>query len=80
LQKDLLVFHSPIDTTVGIGNTGLIFQATKRPKSCVSLDIADCLLSKRAGANYAAQDITVWAERYINNSDAPEIHALKAIE
>ena len=80
MQKDLLVFHSPIDATVGIGNAGLIFQATKRPKSYVSLDTADCLLSKRADATYAAKVIAAWAELYINNSDAPEVRAPKAIE
>ena len=80
LKKALLIFHSPIDATVGIENAGQIFQAAKHPKSFVSLDTADHLLSKRADATYVAQVITAWAGRYIANSDAPTTRTPKAIE
>jgi alpha/beta superfamily hydrolase len=46
LRKALLVFHAPRDATAGIENAGQIFQAAKHPKSFVSLDDADHLLSR----------------------------------
>lgn len=79
LKKALLVFHSPVDTTVGVENAGQIFQAAKHPKSFVSLDNADHLLSKRTDAVYVAEVIATWAGRYIANSDAPQAKAPKAI-
>lgn len=79
LKKALLVFHSPIDATVGVENAGVIFQAAKHPKSFVSLDNADHLLSKRADAVYVAQVIAAWAGRYIVNENAPATLAPKVI-
>src|SRR5262249_37643042 len=54
LGKALLIFHAPRDQTVGIENAGAIFQAAKHPKSFVSLDDADHLLTRRADAIYVA--------------------------
>ena len=68
LGKALLVFHSPIDNVVGIENAQEIYIAAKHPKSFVSLDDADHLLSKRADAVYCANVIAAWAERYIGTS------------
>jgi putative redox protein len=70
LHKALLVFHSPTDDTVGIGNATYIFTHAKHPKSFVSLAGADHLLSKRGDAVYVANVIAAWAERYL---DQPEI-------
>lgn len=72
LKKPLLVFHSPIDDIVGVENAGNIFAAAKHPKSFVSLDKADHLLSKREDAAYVAQVIVAWAQRYIEGLEAPE--------
>ncbi|MBR0775072.1 OsmC family protein [Bradyrhizobium diazoefficiens] len=66
LHKALLVMHSPVDDTVGIDNATRIFVAAKHPKSFVSLDHADHLLSKPADALYAADVIAAWASRYID--------------
>ena len=63
MRKALLVFHSPVDETVGIDNAGAIFQAARHPKSFVSLDDADHLLTRRADAEYAANVIAGWASR-----------------
>ena len=52
LRKALLVFHSPVDATVGIDNASKIFAAAKHPKSFVSLADADHLLSRRGDAGY----------------------------
>lgn len=68
LRKALLVFHAPADETVGIENAGRIFQAAKHPKSFVSLDNADHLLSKRADAAYVADVISAWASRYLDDA------------
>ena len=65
LGRALLVLHSPIDQTVGIENAGEIFGAAKHPKSFVSLDQADHLLSRSEDAAYAASVIAGWADRYL---------------
>jgi uncharacterized protein len=64
LGRALLVMHSPRDATVDIGNATRIFLAAKHPKSFVSLDHADHLLSARPHAIYAANVIAAWAEPY----------------
>jgi putative redox protein len=68
LHKALLVMHSPVDDTVGIDNATKIFAAAKHPKSFVSLDHADHLLTKPADALYAADVITAWAGRYVETA------------
>jgi len=66
LGAALLVFHSPLDTIVSIDEAGSIFQAALHPKSFVSLDKADHLLSKAADAEYVATTIASWASRYLD--------------
>jgi putative redox protein len=70
LRKALLVFHAPRDAIVGIENAGHIFAAAKHPKSFVSLDDADHLLSRKADAVYVARVLAAWAARYLNGSEA----------
>jgi putative redox protein len=65
LRIPLLVLHSPLDSTVGIENAARIFAAAKHPKSFISLDDADHLLTRRADADYAAAMISTWASRYL---------------
>lgn len=65
MKKALIVFHAPLDATVGIENAGAIFQAAKHPKSFVSLDDADHLLTRRADAVYVADVLSSWAARYL---------------
>lgn len=65
LGKALLIFHAPRDQIVGIENAGLIFGAARHPKSFVSLDDADHLLTRRADAIYVAEVLAAWATRYI---------------
>ncbi|MFT7683455.1 MAG: putative OsmC-like protein/esterase/lipase [Moritella dasanensis] len=65
LNKALLVLHSPIDLTVDIADAEKIYKAAKHPKSFVSLDTADHLLSKSIDSEYVAQTISGWASRYI---------------
>jgi pimeloyl-ACP methyl ester carboxylesterase len=65
LRRALLVMHSPRDATVDIDNATRIFMAAKHPKSFVSLDTADHLLTAREDAAYAANVIAAWAARYV---------------
>lgn len=65
LGKALLVMHAPRDAIVGIDNASKIFLAARHPKSFVSLDDADHLLSDAAAATYAADVIVAWAGKYI---------------
>jgi len=78
LKKALLVFHAPRDTVVGIDNAAEIFKAAKHPKSFVSLDDADHLLSRRADAIYVADVLAAWAARYLPKA-APAKDALAAM-
>ncbi len=71
MREALLVLHSPRDDTVGIDNAGMIFEAARHPKSFVSLDDADHLLTRRADAEYAASVIAGWASRYVPAIDVP---------
>lgn len=66
LRKPLLVMHSPLDRVVSINHAEKIYVAAKHPKSFVSLDKADHLLSNKADAEYAAAVIAQWADRYID--------------
>jgi len=68
LNSALMIVHSPQDTIVGIDNASSIYQAAKHPKSFVSLDGADHLLSKPQDAIYTGNTIAAWASRYIEIS------------
>ena len=72
LGKALLVFHSPIDDTVSIDEAAKIYTAAKHPKSFISLDKADHLLSRRKDSEYVSEVIASWAARYLDLSDARE--------
>lgn len=65
LRKPLLVFHAPTDQTVGIENATELFVAAKHPKSFVSLDDADHLLTRQEDAFYVGDVAVSWAARYI---------------
>jgi putative redox protein len=67
LRLPLLVAHSSRDTTVGIDNAARIFAAAKHPKSFISPDDTDHLLTRRADAEYAAAMIATWASRYLRS-------------
>lgn len=66
LNKALLVLHSPVDLVVDITDAEKIYKTAKHPKSFISLDNADHLLTKEADSEYVAQTISGWASRYIN--------------
>ncbi len=70
LKRALLIFHSPVDRIVGIDSAAEIYQAAKHPKSFVSLDDADHLLSRKEDAVYVAEVLSAWASRYIGDGPA----------
>lgn len=65
LGRALLVMHSPVDDTVDVSNAMRIFQLAKHPKSFVSLDDMDHLLTRRDDGAYVAGVIAAWSERYL---------------
>jgi len=65
LGASLLVLHAPRDATVGVENASDIFLAAKHPKSFVTLDDADHLISRPKDAEYAADVIAAWSKRYL---------------
>ena len=65
LKAALLVLHAPQDAIVSIDNASQIFLAAKHPKSFVTLDDADHLITRAADAEYAADVIATWATRYL---------------
>ncbi|MCB9960390.1 MAG: OsmC family protein [Rhodospirillaceae bacterium] len=84
LHRALLVCHAPGDDIVGIDNASKIFLAARHPKSFVSLDTADHLLSNRADAAYVADVITAWADRYLPRPEgvlpAADLHGDVVVE
>ncbi|MFC5382600.1 alpha/beta fold hydrolase [Aquipuribacter nitratireducens] len=65
LEGALLVLHSPLDEVVGIENAARLFAAARHPRSFVTLDGADHLLSRRSDALYVADVVSAWASRYV---------------
>lgn len=76
LERALLILHAPRDELVDVANAARIFAAARHPKSFISLDSADHLLSDDADARYAGNLIVAWAERFLR--DVPLSAALTA--
>ncbi|MEP2784246.1 MAG: bifunctional alpha/beta hydrolase/OsmC family protein [Pseudoruegeria sp.] len=80
LNAALLVLHAPRDVTVGIENAGQIFAAARHPKSFVTLDDADHLITDPGDAEYAAEVISAWSSRYLDlRPPAPPIGAPEGV-
>jgi uncharacterized OsmC-like protein/esterase/lipase len=72
-NPSLLIFHSPQDSIVGIENARKIYEKAHHPKSFISLDGADHLLSNKDDAYYAGQVISQWAIRYLDREISKDI-------
>ena len=72
----LLVMHSPLDATVAIDHAAQIYQAALHPKSFISLDQADHLLSRKDDALYAGALIAAWSRRYLDLPSAEKSAAI----
>lgn len=81
LDKSLLVMHSPQDRIVRIDNAEEIYLNARHPKSFVSLDGADHLLSDKRDSTYVGKVIAGWAERYLEipERETPETHHQVAV-
>ena len=81
LRRPVLVMHSPVDQVVGIEHASRIFVASRHPKSFVSLDTADHLLTDVDDANYASAMVAAWASRFLPPlaADLPQVEAAKGI-
>lgn len=69
LRKPLLILHSPIDTIVGIKNAEQLYHNAHHPKSFITLDHADHLLSENRDSLYAGDLIGCWVQRYFEPQD-----------
>ena len=65
LRKPILILHSPQDQIVAIKNAEEIYVAAHHPKSFISLDGADHLLSNKKDSTYTGSVISGWAKRYL---------------
>lgn len=75
LDRPLLIFHAPGDQIVGIDNARAIFEAAKHPKSFVSLDDADHLVTRSEDARFIADTLAAWARRYLEPTEQEQTPA-----
>lgn len=68
LRKALLVMHSPVDEIVPVEEAARIYASALHPKSFVSLDDADHLLSRERDSRYAGHVLAAWASRYLDEA------------
>ena len=73
LQRALLVMHAPLDGVVSVEHARRIFEAARHPKSFVSLDDADHLITRAADADYVAAVLSAWVARYLPDTAEPEV-------
>lgn len=65
-QPSVLIMHSPQDEVVEIKNAKEIYEKLIHPKSFITLDGSDHLMSDKADATYAGELISKWAKRYLS--------------
>jgi uncharacterized OsmC-like protein/alpha/beta superfamily hydrolase len=65
LKRALLIFHSPVDNVVGIENARKMFFAARHPKSFITLDQADHMLTDPSDSQYVGTVIAAWAHKYV---------------
>jgi putative redox protein len=80
LRKALLILHSPQDTIVEIDNAAKIFMAAKHPKSFISLDNANHLLTKPDDAAYVAEVLGAWSSRYLQEGKNEPVLGVRVVE
>ena len=68
-KQALMIFHSPIDSVVDISHAKTIYDHAKHPKSFVSLDQADHMLTNPINAEFVAKTIAAWAARYLDHEE-----------
>jgi putative redox protein len=73
LRKALLIMHAPLDDTVEVENASMLFQSAHHPKSFISLDQADHLLSRNEDSLYAGRVLAAWASRYLDQTMSDDL-------
>ena len=68
LRKALLIMHAPLDDVVEIDNASMLFSRAMHPKSFISLDEADHLLTREEDSLYAGRVLAAWASRYLESA------------
>jgi pimeloyl-ACP methyl ester carboxylesterase len=68
LRMPLLILHSPTDNTVGIENASEIFRTARHPRSFVSLEGSEHLLTGQGQAHRAGRIIGAWADAYLDRA------------
>ncbi len=66
LKRPILIFHAPLDQVVGIDNATSLFVAARHPKSFVSLDNADHMVSRKEDAHFISTLLSGWIDRYLD--------------
>lgn len=79
LGKAILVMHSPQDRIVEIENAAKIYHAAKHPKSFVTLNNADHMLTNKDDAYYVGNVISSWVKRYIDVPKKPPLTTHKQV-
>jgi uncharacterized OsmC-like protein/esterase/lipase len=79
LDISLLILHSPQDKVVEIKNAEELYIAAKHPKSFVSLDGADHLLTETTDSNYAGEVIAAWATRYLSIPEPEDLETVHEV-
>ena len=76
LRKAVMILHAPLDDIVELDNASQLFAAAKHPKSFVSLDKADHLMTREEDSRYAGEVIATWASRYLPPVEKSELAAV----
>jgi len=81
LRRPVLILHSPVDQIVDMDHASRLFAASRHPKSFISLDTGDHLLTDAADANYAAAMVAAWASRFLPllTADLPQIEVADGV-
>lgn len=81
LRRPVLILHSPVDQVVGLDHASRLFVASKHPKSFISLDQGDHLLTDVEDANYAAAMVAAWASRFLPllMPDLPQVEVAEGV-
>lgn len=79
LNRSLLLLHSPQDLTVQIENAANIYRTARHPKSFISLDGADHLLTRKEDSRYAGEVIASWAKRYLEYQQIEPLRSEKEV-
>jgi putative redox protein len=69
-KLSFLFFHSPQDAVVSIEHARVLYESVKHPKSFISLDGADHLLSDKEDGEFVASMISAWSRNLFKASDS----------